>query len=260
MAADFDGKEWRMWRRLYRDCGLSPTLPQRLNAKQTSIKVVPGEKPRIESFGCFDGDGFLDQSIVPSRTFLNRRVYNASGSAPCVVASSQGRIKVADGIHATDSHCVPENVSGIKPCAEIRPISLSGPKGAIKVVAEDGYRAYRSSAKTLDGGSLCPTLRSQAHGLQNQPKVADSLDPGAAQDEGFLLVRVLTPRECWRLMGFPDWAYDRAAGVSSETQLYNQAGNSIVTEVLRAIFRTMLTTEKRVRRASRQASLNDFLR
>lgn len=49
-------------------------------------------------------------------------------------------------------------------------------------------------------------------------------------------VRKLTPRECWRLMGFSDEDYEKAAEVNSKTQLYKQAGNSIVKDVLMAIF------------------------
>lgn len=49
-------------------------------------------------------------------------------------------------------------------------------------------------------------------------------------------VRRLTPREYYRLMGFDDEDYDKAASVCSETQLYKQAGNSIVVNVLEAIF------------------------
>lgn len=46
-------------------------------------------------------------------------------------------------------------------------------------------------------------------------------------------IRRLTPRECWRLQGFPDWAFDRAkeSGVS-DTQLYRQAGNSVTVNVV----------------------------
>lgn len=49
-------------------------------------------------------------------------------------------------------------------------------------------------------------------------------------------IRRLTPKECWRLQGFPDWAFDRAreAGVS-ESQLYRQAGNSVTVNVIKAI-------------------------
>ena len=53
-------------------------------------------------------------------------------------------------------------------------------------------------------------------------------------------IRKLTSRECWRLMGFSDEAYDKASEVVSETQLYKQAGNSIVVPVLEAIFKNLL--------------------
>lgn len=53
-------------------------------------------------------------------------------------------------------------------------------------------------------------------------------------------IRKLTPKECWRLMGFTDLEFDLAqmSGVSN-TQLYKQAGNSIVVDVLAAIFKEL---------------------
>lgn len=56
-----------------------------------------------------------------------------------------------------------------------------------------------------------------------------------------LKIRKLTPKECWRLMGFPDWAFKKAQEVNSNTQLYKQAGNSIVVPVLEKIFGNMFT-------------------
>lgn len=53
-------------------------------------------------------------------------------------------------------------------------------------------------------------------------------------------VRKLTPRECWRLMGFSDEDFAKARPTNSDTQLYKQAGNSIVVPVLEAIFREMI--------------------
>lgn len=57
-------------------------------------------------------------------------------------------------------------------------------------------------------------------------------------------IRKLTPKECWRLMGFKDEDFDKAqnAGVSN-SQLYKQAGNSIVTNCLFYIFKNLLQTE-----------------
>lgn len=50
-------------------------------------------------------------------------------------------------------------------------------------------------------------------------------------------IRKLTPRECYRLMGFSDEDFDKARLVNSDTQLYKQAGNSICVPVLEAIFK-----------------------
>lgn len=48
-------------------------------------------------------------------------------------------------------------------------------------------------------------------------------------------IRKLTPRECWRLQGFPDWAFDKAQKVNSNSQLYKQAGNSVTVNVIEEI-------------------------
>lgn len=48
-------------------------------------------------------------------------------------------------------------------------------------------------------------------------------------------IRKLTPRECWRLQGFPDCAFDKAQEVNSNSQLYKQAGNSVTVNVIKAI-------------------------
>lgn len=53
-------------------------------------------------------------------------------------------------------------------------------------------------------------------------------------------IRKLTPKECWRLMGFNDEDFEKAAKVNSNAQLYKQAGNSIVVNVLMAIFNNLL--------------------
>lgn len=55
-----------------------------------------------------------------------------------------------------------------------------------------------------------------------------------------LRIRKLTPLECWRLQGFPDWAFTRAreAGLS-DSQLYKQAGNSVTVPVIKAIAENM---------------------
>lgn len=52
-------------------------------------------------------------------------------------------------------------------------------------------------------------------------------------------IRKLTPKECYRLMGFSDDDFEKAQNVVSNTQLYKQAGNSIVVNVLYYIFKSL---------------------
>ena len=52
-------------------------------------------------------------------------------------------------------------------------------------------------------------------------------------------IRKLTPKECWRLMGFSDDDFESARLYCSNSQLYKQAGNSIVVPVLEKIFRNL---------------------
>lgn len=74
-----------------------------------------------------------------------------------------------------------------------------------------------------------------------------------------LIIRKLTPKECWRLMGFDDEDYERAAQVNSNTQLYKQAGNSIVVNVLEAILTKLLIDNSNQNVIKGQTTIFDYL-
>ena len=77
-----------------------------------------------------------------------------------------------------------------------------------------------------------------------------------------LRIRKLTPKECWRLMGFSDTDFDKAAQFISNAQLYKQAGNSIVVNVLEHIFKELFKErkEKKQRKERYQKmSIFDFI-
>ena len=112
---------------------------------------------------------------------------------------------------------------------------------------------FESANRVYGKDGLCPTLPTQSGG-GHMPKVMDIVAeniPSVLEEwtweidgEIYLIrIRKLTPRECWRLMGFSDEDYDKAETVNSNTQLYKQAGNSIVVPVLEAIFKEMLDEE-----------------
>lgn len=81
-----------------------------------------------------------------------------------------------------------------------------------------------------DQESVSPTIMT-AQGGNRQPLVVDNVK---------WRIRKLTPKECWRLMGFSDEDCNRASDYVSDSSLYKQAGNSIVTSCLVAIFYSLL--------------------
>ena len=73
--------------------------------------------------------------------------------------------------------------------------------------------------------------KERAHTITTSPQIGTLTDHG---------VRKLTPRECFRLMGFSDGDFNKAQAVCSDTQLYKQAGNSIVVQVLEGILKNLI--------------------
>ena len=84
--------------------------------------------------------------------------------------------------------------------------------------------------------------------FQLEKEVSDTLQ--TTQKEGIvnkdLRIRKLTPRECFRLMGVKDEDFDKVAESQSDSSLYHLAGDSIVVNVLMAIFGEMIDDNKRV--------------
>lgn len=104
--------------------------------------------------------------------------------------------------------------------------------GEPKIIREeplDREGWYRNAKEVLSTDGLCRTLNTQSNNLCTKIKEKPSMR-----------IRKLTPLECYRLMGFDDESFKRAEEVNSNSQLYKQAGNSIVVDVLMAIFDNLL--------------------
>lgn len=98
-------------------------------------------------------------------------------------------------------------------------------------VADLSFPTSKTRRGRVQGdGEICPTLMANNQDIFKLE----------ADEVKKYRIRKLTPRECWRLMGFTDEDFDKAAAVNSNTQLYAQAGNSIVVNVLEAIFSQMI--------------------
>jgi site-specific DNA-cytosine methylase len=93
-------------------------------------------------------------------------------------------------------------------------------------------------------GTLRPTIEDRLHiGKEVSGALLSSGNQNGLLTNN-LRIRKLTPKECFRLMGFDDIDFDKAVQVNSNTQLYKQAGNSIVVNVLEAIFNNLLDKNK----------------
>lgn len=95
-----------------------------------------------------------------------------------------------------------------------------------------------------------PNSKTRRGRVQNNGEVspclmASNMD-GLNKIESEYRIRKLTPRECWRLMGFNDEEFNKAEKVNSNTQLYKQAGNSIVVDVLAAIFKQVFEPTEQI--------------
>ena len=131
------------------------------------------------------------------------------------------------------------DADGISPTLTIMSGGNREPRVAIKTANKKGY----DFAKDGDGIDLCYPNSTTRRGRVGHG-VAKTLATDAMQ--GVLdgtKIRKLTPKECWRLMGFDDDSFKKAAKVNSKTQLYKQAGNSIVVDVLEAILKELLDGE-----------------
>lgn len=114
-------------------------------------------------------------------------------------------------------------------------------------IKEPGEPSFTLTAQDRHGVAIYQRPRGYNKGGMHD--VAPALSISAWQENNLLAngirIRRLTPRECWRLQGFPDEYFDkaRAAGISN-TQLYKQAGNGVTVNVARAIGERLKEVEK----------------
>ena len=168
-----------------------------------TIRVNIEEKVAVERIGgLFDKDGKRHQA---------GSIYNKEGIAPAIDSMQGGyRQPMIDVINATKK--------GYDTAKEGDSINMSYPYSNKK-----RGRVGHGVAQTLDTGCRLATLVKTE---QEKPEYK---------------IRRLTPLECWRLMGFNDSDYYKAKETGiSDTQLYKQAGNSIVVNVVEEILKKIL--------------------
>ena len=188
-----------------------------------------------------DNYSSLCGGIIGKMHDISRRVYNADYVAPSLHTCGGGNLE---------------------PKVAVAMRGRYNANGDIEQRIEVSDREYANALTTVQKDSMIaekrPGLepvclnnkggRAGVPGLQPslQDRVYDSNAISTAVTTCFMpsftdetRVRKLTPKECFRLMGFDDCDFAKAEQVNSNSQLYKQAGNSIVVNVLMEIFKEL---------------------
>lgn len=199
---------------VYQADGLAPTLTtnkgegQKIVIKSNTIKQFGVLQPNFNQCGVvYETDG-----IAPTI-----RAYQGGGLEPKIIQRGHGYNKggehdIAPTLTRNSYH---EN--------NVLKITEATSQGYAEATIGDSVNLSHPNSKTRRG--------------RVGKKIANTLLTGESQGvvEPDFRIRKLTPRECWRLQGFPDWAFDKAQEVNSNSQLYKQAGNSVTVSVIAAI-------------------------
>ena len=119
--------------------------------------------------------------------------------------------------------------------------SLRSERNGLKVVESRGVDLEKLSTR---GSNIASTIRASIY-KQGSRNLLENCKNGRGYEGvlemgGNIRIRKLTPTECYKLMGFTAEDCEKCSdGGISNTQLYKQAGNSIVVNVLEAIFTSL---------------------
>lgn len=216
---------------------------------------VPQNRERVYIVGCYgkrrsgnllpvkrENTTTLKQIIGGSQ---GERVYNPNGVS-CTLSAQGGGMGAKTGLYEIDTNKVQSigNGSRYETDNTVWPAGLAGtltatdykhvPKVAIKNATKQGY----TMAEIGDGIDLAyPDSETRRGRVQPQRSntLTTSDNLGVLVDDEPIRIRKLTPKECWRLQGFTDEQYEKAATVNSNSQLYKQAGNAVTVNVVEEI-------------------------
>ena len=170
------------------------------NSQGAGAYIVESKSQKVRSIG----------NIHPSGNGMNGEVYKSTGLAPTLTTNKGEGVKIIQRAHGY-------NQGGEHDIAPTLTSNSYQENNLVKVV--DFYnKITKDEVGTLTSSGGGSTVRAGSFGVTDGYRI-----------------RKLTPRECWRLQGFPDWAFDKAQKVNSNSQLYKQAGNSVTVSVIAAI-------------------------
>ena len=222
---------------------------------------VPQNRERVYIVGYFgkERSGKLLPNPRENKTTLKQivggsqgmRVYDPKGTS-CTLSAQGGGMGAKTGLYTVTESGVYNfgNVTAYKNDYTVHANGIARtlmacaykhvPQVAIKNATKQGY----SMAEVGDGIDLAypesETRRGRVQPQQsNTLTTSDNL--GVLVNGEPIMIRKLTPKECWRLQGFSDAQYEKATAVNSNSQLYKQAGNAVTVNVVEEIGRHIMS-------------------
>ena len=180
--------------------------------REQSTNTLTTRYPNSQGIGSYviEGQPKKVGNVNPSRKGMNGNVYSVKDLSPTLTTNKGEGVKIIQRCHGY-------NRGGEHEIAPTLTSNNYHENNMVKVV--DFYnRTTKDKVGTLTASGGGSSVRAGSFGVYDGYRI-----------------RKLTPRECWRLQGFPDWAFDKAQEVNSNSQLYKQAGNSVTVNVIAAI-------------------------
>lgn len=198
---------------------------QVLNSKQHG---VPQNRERIFIIGFKDFRPFSFPKSEPLKKRLkdvleaevNEKYYLSENAVSRLVNNGEG----------FKSNIKTENEVGSTIFSSMHKLARGMDLIKVKSATKDGYEIAQEGDSINFKNPNSETRRGRV-GKQISQTIEANNEVGVYADR----IRRLTPLECWRLQDFPDEAFFKAQAVSSDTQLYRQAGNSITVRVIQKI-------------------------
>lgn len=237
---------------------------QVLNAKDYGM---PQNRERVFTVSILDGQEFHFPEPQPLTVWLKDTLEPVVDEKYYLSGKKVAKVKMSHPNSADDARCVQVadlnyynydkmnrvySPEGLAPALETMGGGNREPKVAAEKIAGQALeKGLVSPYDVIDTSYVRARLEELERGtIRKQNKQHNQIFPtvktdpkgyGVCVDEPDFCIRRLTPLECWRLMGFDDDDFRKAEKINSNTQLYKQAGNSIVVNVLEAILKNLLT-------------------
>lgn len=168
------------------------------------------------------------------------KVFDSSGISQCLSAGHNNTPKIAIPVLTPERAEKRQTYSGFAAVAAVwqaLPAVGQPSRSDRTAAAEGGYMGRRF--KENDEPMFTLTAQDRHGVMIGLPDGGFAYAVWHEEYGGYVSIRRLTPRECFRLQGWEDVYFERAALVNSDSQLYKQAGNGVTVPVVRAIAERM---------------------